>query len=247
MDTLTAAAASGLRARQEALDMLANNISNAGTAGFKKDSEFYGIFAGAEAAAQWDEAPLIGTMPVVEKPWTDFSQGTLQPTGNTLDVALSGSGFFAVDAGGGRTLYTRNGSFNTTTAGVVTTPEGHAVRLVGGRTLTVQPNIPVEIARDGTVRQGGTELGRLEVVDFPKGALTKEGASLFRHADTNLTATASTAEVHQGKLETANTNTAESSIRLVSLLRQFEGLQKAITMGGEMNRRAIEDLAKVGS
>jgi flagellar basal body rod protein FlgG len=247
MDTLTAAAASGLRARQEALDMLANNIANAGTAGFKKDSEFYGLFSDADAVAQWEQAPLIGTMPVVEKPWTDFSQGTLQLTGNTLDLALSGAGFFAVDAGNGRTLYTRNGGFNTTPAGLVTTAEGHAVRLAGGRTLTVRPNVPLDVGRDGTVRQAGTVLGRLEIVDFPKGALVKEGASLFRQVDSKLTPIASTAEVHQGKLETANTNTAEASIRLVSLLRQFEGLQKAITLGGEMNRRAIEDLARVGS
>jgi len=89
MDALTAIAASGLRSRMESLDLLANNIANATTGGYKSDREFYSLYSAPEAES-------LSTMPVIERPWTDFSQGSLRRTGNPLDLALSGKGFFAV-------------------------------------------------------------------------------------------------------------------------------------------------------
>ena len=93
MDPLTAIAASGLRARMESLDMLANNIANASTGGYKADREFYNLYTSPEAAG--DDS--LSTMPLIERPWVDHSQGILHTTGNALDVAISGKGFFAVD------------------------------------------------------------------------------------------------------------------------------------------------------
>jgi flagellar basal body rod protein FlgG len=245
MDSLTSAAASGLRARLESLDMLSNNIANASTAGFKKDSEFYSLYVDAEARGG-PEQPLLGTMPVVEKPWTDFSQGTLQTTGNPLDVALQGEGFFAVNGPSG-TLYTRNGSFHANATGQVVTGDGYPLRLVGGTALRVQPNTPFQIGPDGAVMQSGASLGRLEVVDLPKDGILKQGASFFKLLDPKAVPPASKAEIYQGRLEGANVGSAESAVRLVGLLRQFEALQKAITIGSEMNRKAIEEVARVGS
>src|SRR5947199_6209968 len=91
MDPLTAVAASGLRARMESLELLANNVANASTGGYKADREFYGLYAAPEADDNGS------TMPLIERPWTDLSQGPLQSTGNPLDLALTGRGFFAVD------------------------------------------------------------------------------------------------------------------------------------------------------
>jgi flagellar basal-body rod protein FlgF len=243
MDGLTGAAASGLRARMEALDMLANNIANASTAGFKRDGEFYSIFTDAEAAAE--NQCDIGMMPLVEKHWTDFAQGTLATTGRPLDLALSGRGFFVLNGPSGA-LYTRNGSFQVDSTGRVTTSEGFGLRLVGGTPLQLQPSLPVEIATDGTVSQGGAALGRLEVVDIPVEQLNKQGDTLFRAAAGAVPATVS-AEVHQGKLENSNVGSAESAVRLVTLMRTFEMLQKAITVGSEINRKSVEELARVGS
>src|SRR5205085_11375182 len=100
MDPLTAVAASGLRARMESLELLANNVANAATGGYKADREFYGLYTAAESDA-------TSTMPLIERPWTDMSQGIIHTTGNPLDVSLSGNGFFAVNGPSGR-LYTRN-------------------------------------------------------------------------------------------------------------------------------------------
>src|SRR5438105_1211545 len=120
MDQLTATAAGGMRSRLEALDLLANNISNSATAGYKSDREFYNLYSSADAESQT-------TLPNVERNWTDFSQGTVKDTGNPLDVALSGRGFLAADSPGG-TLYTRNGSLRLSQAGVLETGDGYPVR-----------------------------------------------------------------------------------------------------------------------
>lgn len=246
MDPLLVSAASGLRARMESLDMLANNIANASTAGYKNDREFYSIYIDAEAREGLSE-PAQGTLPVIEKPWTDFSQGNIQATGNQLDLALSGKGFFSVNGPAG-VLYTRNGNFHLSTSGAVVTQEGYPVRLTEGNILRTQSSLPLEISTDGTVAQDGAVLGRLEIVNFAEtAALSKQGSTFFRPADPNTAPVVPAAvEVQQGKLENSNVANAESAVRLVSLMRQFEMLQKAISLGGEMNRKAIEDVARVG-
>jgi flagellar basal body rod protein FlgG len=238
MDPISTAAASGMRARLESLDMLANNIANSATAGYKVDREFYSIYQDEEAAG----GPLS---PVIDKPWTDFSQGNIQPTGRPLDVALDGKGFLAVNGPSGP-LYTRNGGLRVSASGDVTSADGYPVRLMGGTTLKSISNAPMEITANGSVRQGGTDLGKLEIVDFAAGSLTKHGTSLFRAIEGATPVAATSVEVQQGKLEGSNVAGAESAVRLVSLLRQFEMLQRAVTIGGEMNKKSLEEVARVG-
>jgi flagellar basal-body rod protein FlgF len=227
----------------ESLDLLANNVANASTGGYKADGEFYSLYVAPEA----EEAGSFSTMPVIERPWTDFSQGQLLMTGNHTDAALAGKGFFAVQGPRGP-LYTRNGNFQVSAAGQLTTSDGYAVRGAGGAGLTVQPSRPFEIARDGTVTQDGTVIGQLEIADFTSTAgLSKQGNNYFRISDPAVQpSTPSGTAVEQGKLESSNVGTAESSVRLVSVMRQFEMLQKAVSLGTEMNREAIEQVAKVG-
>jgi flagellar basal body rod protein FlgG len=236
-------AASGLRARMESLDLLANNVANASTGGYKADREFYSLYVAPEA----QDMDPAATMPVIERPWTDFSQGVLHTTGNPLDVALSGSGFFAVDGPAGP-LYTRNGSFQIAADGRLVTGDGYAVRGSGGASLKLAASRPIEITGDGTLRQDGTVIGQLEIADFTSAAgLAKQGRTYFRTADPALRPTPpSRVSVEQGKLEAANTGTAEAAVRLVSVMRQFEMLQRAASLGAEMNREAVQQVAKVG-
>ena len=245
MDTLTALVASGMRSRMESLELLANNVANASSGGYKADREFYSVYAAPEA---WDpEEP--STMPVIDRPWIDFSQGVLQTTGAPLDIALSGSGFFAVDAPNGP-LYTRNGSFQLASDGRLVTADGRAVRGVNGTAIRLGSSAAVEILNDGTIRQDGAVVGQLELADFTsKAGLVKQGSNYLRVADPKLlpSAPAAGTTVEQGKLEVSNTGSAEAAVRLVSVMRQFEMLQKAASLGAEMNRRAIEEVAKVGS
>src|SRR5579864_8741501 len=108
MDPVSVLAAGGIRSRMESLDLLANNLANAATNGYKTDREFYSLFSSnlAEAGATGNTS----TLPLVDRKWTDFSQGVLQNTSNPLDMGLAGNGFFAVNGPSGP-LYTRNGSF----------------------------------------------------------------------------------------------------------------------------------------
>ncbi|HXB69090.1 MAG TPA: flagellar basal-body rod protein FlgF [Candidatus Acidoferrales bacterium] len=240
---MTATAASGLRARMESLDLLANNVANASTDGYKADREFYSLYVAPEAE---DNNPNA-TMPVIEKPWVDLSQGDIHSTGGPLDVALTGKGFFSVKGPGGP-LYTRNGSFRLAGDGKLVTSDGYAVQTSKGAALTLQPARPIEIASDGTVSQDGTVIGQLEVVDFTSSAgLAKQGSNYFRVADPTARATApSGTVVGQGKLEGSNSGAAQAAVRLIGVMRQFEMMQKALTLGNEMNRRAVEEVAKVG-
>jgi flagellar basal-body rod protein FlgF len=241
MDALSVAAASGMRARMESLDMLANNMANADTSGYKTDREFYNLYVSADAEAA-EGTPA--TLPVIERPWTDFSQGSLRTTGSPTDLALSGKGFFVVDGPSG-SLFTRNGNFHVSPAGRLVTSEGYPLRGVGGAKLQVDPAIAVEVSPDGSVSQKGQPVGQIEIADFSDAdSVTKQGASYFR-SDAAVQPAAG-AEVAQGKLESSNVGPAESAARLVSVMRQFEMLQKAATLGGQMNQAAVE-IARVSS
>jgi flagellar basal-body rod protein FlgF len=244
MDSLTAIAASGLRARMESLELLANNVANATTGAYKADREFYSLYTDSEAQ---DEGGA-STMPVIERPWIDLSQGLVHSTNNPLDLALSGRGFFTVDGPSGP-LYTRNGSFHLAADGRLVSADGYPVRSTGGTTLTLQDSRPIEIGPDGTVRQDGNVIGQLEIADFTgNDALAKQGSNYFRVADPSVRPVVPAGtSVGQGRLEESNSGSAEAAVRLVSVMRQFEMLQKAAALGSEMNRRAIEDVAKVGS
>ena len=248
MDQLMISAASGMRARMESLEMLANNLANAATAGYKADREFYSLYVAPEAASAGLDgfSPMPSTLPVIERHWTDFKQGTLTPTGNPLDFALSGQGFFVVDGPNGP-LYTRNGSFQLSKAGVLTTGDGYAVRSISGTPIMASSSAPLEVSPDGVVRQSGQVLGQLAVVTFDQhGSVEKFGKNYFRVLAPEGSAKSATGtEVHQGKLEASNVGAPESAVRLISLMRQFEMLQKAILLSGEMGRRAVEEVARV--
>jgi len=245
MDPLTIAAASGLRSRMEALDLLANNLANSGTAGYKGDREFYGLFTGEAQDAMGNGSSA--TLPMVERQWTDFSQGTIQATGNPLDVALSGRGFLTVKGPAGN-IYTRSGNMHISSTGELVTGEGFRIQAKGGGSIRVSTNTPIEISTDGTVRQDGHVLGQLELVDFKAtDSLRKVSGACFENTNPkNPPVAASDLDVQQGKVEGSNVAVPEMAMRLVGVMRQFEMLQKAVSMGVDMNRKAIEEVARVG-
>jgi flagellar basal-body rod protein FlgG len=231
----------------DSLDMLANNMSNGSTSGFKGDREFYSTFTGNGAFASMD--PSVGDEPVVEKHWTDFSQGNLLSTGNSTDLALSGSGFFAVSGPNGP-LYTRNGNFRISATGTLVTAEGYPVRQAGGQPIQLTGTGAVSVSPLGEVSQDNQQLGQLELDDFADpNQLTKAAASYFENPDpkTIVPTVAANVQVSQAKLETSNASPAESAARMVSLLRHFEMLQHAVKIGTEMNKQAIEEVARVTS
>jgi flagellar basal-body rod protein FlgF len=247
MDALTTAAASGIRARIESLDMLANNLANASAAGFKADQESYGLYLGEEAPDS-PEGTYPAILPVVQNRWTDFVQGALVPTGGPMDLALNGKGFFVASAPSGP-LYTRGGSFQLSKTGQLETPDGYAIQGSDGRPILLDSSKTIEILPDGSVLQDTQQIARIAVVDFEdQKALAKRGRNYFQNTvAASIPVPASQADVRQGQLESGNSDSARSASRLVTILRQFEALQKAMSIGADMNRRAVEDVARIGS
>ncbi len=244
MDPLVITAASGLRSRMESLDMLANNIANSETSGYKTDREFYSLYTSEEAFAPGASDPY--TLPVIEKNYTDFSQGILRATANPLDLAIQGKGFFAVNTQSG-VAYTRNGNFQISARGELVTGDGYPVRDEMGKAVQLDPAAPISVAADGTITQSGQIVTKLALVDFKDpGTLLKQGNTMFRPADPGEKPDAASGVIQQGKLEGANVGSPESAVRLVTVMRQFEMLQKAINLAGEMNRKSIDEVARVG-
>ena len=247
MDPLTIAAASGLRARTETLDLLANNLANAATSGFKSDHEFYNLYVSPEVQA-FEGPGSPTTVPVIEKNWIDFSQGSLVRTDNKLDLALDGKGFFTAKGPTGP-LYTRNGSFRLSPKGELTTVEGYPLLTEDNKTIQSQSDSPLQVSQDGEVLQDGQTLGKLRLVDFSSASpVAKFGNTYFQMTDPLAKpAPAAAVQVQQGKIESSNVSPAESAVRLVNVMRQFEMLQRAITLSSQMNRSAVEEVAKVTS
>jgi flagellar basal-body rod protein FlgF len=244
MDTLSAIAASGMRARMQELDILANNLANTSSRGYKADREVYSLYTSGDASG----APESGsaTQPWLKSTWVDFAQGTTASTGNPSDVALVGKGFLAVRGSSG-TLYTRNGSLKVTSKGDLVAAEDRAVLDANGNPVKLNPSLPYEIDRGGVVTQAGNTVAQLSVVEFSNPAgLVKAGQAYFQASGSGVVATpAINTEVHQGQLEESNAGPAEGAVRLVDVMRQFEMLQKAITLGAEMDKQAISEVAKV--
>jgi flagellar basal-body rod protein FlgG len=227
------AAASGAQAQRVRLEVLANNLANLNTPGFKADQAVFRIDTDAEAPADTggdllepgtgtDLVPLI---PVATR--TDFAPGPLAQTGNALDVALQGEGFFSVQTESG-IRYTRNGSFTLGPEGLLTTSDGHAV-LGGGGEIAIDGGVVV-IDDNGGVHVDGQEVDRLRVVTFDDPSrLRKIGASLFAaDAPGMVPAERENPGLRQGYLEMSNVEAVKSMTEMIEVLRGYEAYQKII-------------------
>lgn len=235
-------AAAGMRARMETLDVIGNNIANAGANGFKADQEFYRLF---DAALSRPGQGAAGRpeMPYIEGSRTDFRQGRLQTTGSTLDVALSGPGFLVVKTPQGE-LYTRNGSLQLDAQGMLRTSGGLPVLGSDRQPIILPREGELEISENGGIEAGGLASAQLLIEEFSQpNALKKVGHTLFSLPAGVEPAPAATTTVQQGSLEGANVNVPESAVRLIAASRHFDLLRRAATLvGDEMEGQAVQRL-----
>ena len=145
MDQISVLAAAGMQSRLQSLDLVANNLANSSTSGYKTDGEFYTMFT-SEAAGEDASGP--SSVPMIQRQWTDFTPGLLEPTNNPLDFGLSGKGFFVVQGPSGP-LYTRNGNFRFSTTGALVTGEGYPLLQQNGQPFHANTAQPLEVSRDG--------------------------------------------------------------------------------------------------
>lgn len=239
------AALSGNLAAMRRLDVISNNLANANTAGFKGDRlQFESVLASSKKQAQQPQGTLSDS-PVFsnEQFFTDYSQGPMLQTGNTLDVALEGDGFFVVTTPQGR-AYTRQGNFHLDSGGRLVTSEGYQVQ--GGGPIVINGG-QVDIDSKGAILVDGTPVGTLEVVDFQKPYnLQKQGEGLFVPANPQDTPTAvTTTTVLQGALEGSNVNVVAEMVRLIETTRYFESCQKVVRSYDDITGKAANDLGRI--
>jgi flagellar basal-body rod protein FlgF len=244
MDSGYYAACAGLAAQAQALDLVANNLANLGTTGYRgQQATFRTLLAGSGWANSNPLNRAVNDFGVLAGSRPDLGPGSLAATGNPLDVGISGNGFFAVQSGQG-VLYTRNGSFHANASGGLVTAEGDAV--LGEQGPLTVPTGLVAISNDGTLSVEGVIAGQIRMVEFPAGtALTAAGNASFT-APARSAQPAAASSMHQGMLENSNVNATMAVVNLITVQRNFEMLQRALGLfDSQLNQTAVQDLPKV--
>lgn len=244
MDSGYYAACTALVSRTQELDTIANNLANTSTVGFRaEENVFQSVLANATTdASGFNQA--ANTYGILSGTTLDVSQGAMQKTGNNLDVAIQGAGYFVVQTANGP-MYTRDGSFQVSGKGQLVTSAGDAV--MGDAGVISMPPGSVSISADGTISSDGALIGKLKVVNFPAGTqLTSAGRSYYT-APANTAAPATQFDVRQGMLEDSNVNPITAMVELVTAQRSAEMMQRALGMfNSEIDKTATQDLPKVG-
>lgn len=239
-------AAAGALVQQLRLEVLSNNVANINTIGYKGDRSIFQIPEESESLVF--ETPIDGiqTLSPYAPPFfteIDFSQGALRQTGNALDVAINGDGFFPVQTPDG-VQYTRQGSFTLDAQGVLVTADGYPVLGEGGE-ITLDEGI-VKIDAEGAVYVDGDEVGRLQITDFVnRDALKKAGNGRFVATDTAIPGPRPDRTfLSQGYLEGANVNPVQAMTEMIETSRAFEAYQKVIQSADEATSTSINDVGK---
>lgn len=202
--------------------VLANNLANANTAGFRQDRVAFQQIAGSLQVKNLET--MMASAPEMTT-HLDSTAGAYEVTERPLDVAIQGDGFFVVQSPDGERL-TRGGQFRLAEDGSLITAQGFPVQSEGGA-LTLPTDQPITINTAGEIQSGETTVGRLRIVGVTEGqALEHVGGGLMK-ADGELTA-ATEARVLQGVLEGANVEAVQAMVDMIALLRHFEMNQKAL-------------------
>ena len=244
MDSGLYAACAGLVARTQALDLAANNLANVNTNGYKAQlPTFQSVLANASNTVMSNPiAQAVNDYGVLGDSRTNLTQGSLEHTSSDFDLALQGDGWFALQTGNGR-LYTRNGNFHVDRNGKLVTGDGSPVLGTQGP-ITVPPG-KLFVSGDGTISVDGALAGQLRVVQFSPGTtLTPAGSSYFSAPAAS--ERGSSAQVTQGSLENSNVSPVTAAVDLVTLQRNAELLQQALTaIHSNFNRIAAQNLPQI--
>lgn len=237
-------AATGMLAESQRQDVIANNLANATTTGFRRSVTSASPFAETLLSnMRAPGAPAIGTLTrgaQLEGTTMLDGQGALRATGNPLDLALVGDAHFTLDTPAGR-RYTRDGAFSVSADGRLVTAAGDQVAGAGGA-IRVAAGTPVDIAADGTVSQDGQVRGRLLLTTLQAGTAAAEGTALVNGTPGAPDGT----RVRQGHLEQSTVNVVTEMVELIRTMRSFEANQKAVQSHDEALQQSIGRVGRMG-
>ncbi|HKT19210.1 MAG TPA: flagellar basal-body rod protein FlgF [Stellaceae bacterium] len=237
MDTSTYIALSGEAAREQEMAVLANNVANLSTSGFKGERMMFSEYlANAPGGSQIAYVTQAGNN-------HDMSQGPLKHTGNALDIALNGDGWLAVTTPNG-TAYTRSGHFQLDPAGEIVTSEGYQLQNDSGSPLVVPAESgPVSIGADGTVATTDGTVGHISVVNFANPQLmVAEANGLYDTTEAPQPVT--TTSIVQGAIEDSNVQPILAMTRLMNAANELRAAKTFSDAENDRLKNAIEQLGK---
>lgn len=244
-------AASGALYNQRRLEVLSNNLANINTTGFKEEKTYFRVDetppAVREGLLNSALTPSAPTSPLWQEleSRTVFSQGGLKSTGNPLDLALDGDGFFCVQTPEG-VRYTRNGSFTLNAEGELTTQDGFAVLGEGGA-VALDAGAKITVDEAGNLAVDGVPAARLRLVEFEQPWLLRRmGATLFAPPETGAgEISPKRVSVRQGHLELSNVEAVRTMTEMIEVLRGYESYQRAIRQLDETQAKAINEVGRL--
>ncbi|HEY2009910.1 MAG TPA: flagellar basal-body rod protein FlgF [Rhizomicrobium sp.] len=229
-----------------AMDVIANNLANVSTPGFKREAAKFEEYITRVRPAEDQKGPQTVSFVKDAGVLRDSGQGNIEKTGATYDLALNGSGYFQIQTPAGM-RYTRDGHFSLDGNGNLVTSEGYQVQGDGG-TITIAPTDgDINIAPDGTISSVvngiGNQLGKVKVVDFANdAALTKQGSNLYSTTQTPNTATNTT--MRQGALEGSNVQPVVEISKMIEVMRAYEATATLSKSQEDLMRQAIQTLGQ---
>jgi flagellar basal-body rod protein FlgF len=244
MDSGYYAACAGMAAQTQALELVAHNLANITTTGYRgQQSTFRSLLTGNGEVGMNPLNAAMNDFGVLSGSQLDLSAGSLATTGNPLDVAIAGKGFFSVQSGDD-VLYTRDGGFHLNAAGQLITSQGNAV--LGQTGPVILPNGNVTISSDGTISVNGNVVDKLRLAEFALAtALTAVGNATYS-APPNSALVAVESTVDQGMLEGSNVSSTAAVVQLITVQRNAEMMGRALSaIDGQLNQTAVQDLPKV--
>ncbi len=244
MDRLIYTAMSGAKATLQRQDAIAHNLANANTPGFRSDLSAY------RAVPVQGEGAATRVVALEASAGFDATPGSVTQTGRTLDVAVRGDGWIAVQGLDGREAYSRAGSFELSADGTLQTRSGLTV-LGDGGPIVVPPDSRVDIGQDGTVsaKSGSTPpvvVGQIKLVNPPAGELRKRPDGLVRTLDGEPAPADPNVRVASGALEGSNVNPVGTMIEMIAAARQFEMQMKMLQAVDGNDQRAARLLGPQG-
>lgn len=233
----------GMRSRQNTLEAQANNIANASTVGFKAERLAYTSIE-ADVKGSGDKQRLVGGVSTSSS--IDLSAGSLQQTGRDLDVAIEGDAFLQIQTPRG-VRFTRAGNLSMNENGQLVTKNGDLVTGANGP-ITIPKGSQVSISLDGELSASGQIFDKFKLVRFnnPATALIKEGDSLFMPSGSETPQDTASAKVIQGSLENSNINSISEMVAMINNNREFESLQKSLTLlMNDIGRKISGEIGKI--
>jgi flagellar basal-body rod protein FlgF len=225
-----------------AMSLVANNVANANTAGYRAQNPLFEEYVSKE---RYDKNDL--SMVYDEGQYDSTQAGTIQLTGNPYDVALSGPGFIGIKAPSGETQYTRAGNFTVNNNNELVTSSGFKVAGPGGDGITIPDGTKeVKITDEGEVAADGNVVGRIGVFEFDNlQNLRPEGNTLYSSKDPARPATET--KMIQGSLEGSNVNAIQETTRMIEILRTYQSTMRMVQNEQERQVSAIQKLSKINS